>query len=146
MREKMKMPENIRGLNFKAVLVGLLVDTIGTLVIASVLVATLAAKGLPQAEIMVRLHSLNGLLLMLILGLGFTVLGGYVTGRTAKQAELLNGAAVAAAGIILGLFLRDPGLPLWYEVISFAATIPAGVGGGYLAKEGKAKRNLTRTS
>ncbi len=50
---------------------------------------------------MARMHSFSGLLLMLIIGLGFTVLGGYAAGRTAKRAELLNGAAVAALGIIL---------------------------------------------
>ncbi len=141
----MKKPENIRGLEFKAIFFGFLVDTIGTLVITLVLATTLAARGLPEAEIMARMHSFSGLLLMLIIGLGSTVLGGYAAGRTAKRAELLNGAAVAALGIILGLFLRDPGVPRWYEVISFLTTIPAGMGGGYLAREGKAKRNSTRT-
>ncbi len=136
----MNMPENIRGLKFLPILFGFLVDTIGTLLVASLLATLLASKGLSEDEIIARMNTVSGLLLMLILGLGFTVLGGYSAGRTAKQAELLNGAAVAAAGIILGLFLRDPGLPSWYEVVSFAATIPAGVWGGYLTREGRTKK------
>ncbi len=139
----MNMPESIRGLKFTAILFGFLIDTIGTLLFASLLATLLASKGLSEAEIIARMQSLSGLLLMLILGLGFTVLGGYAAGRTARQAELLNGAAVAALGMILGLFLRDPGLPPWYEVVSFAASIPAGVWGGYLAREGGAKRAET---
>ncbi len=135
------MLKKIQGLKFRPILLGFLVDTIGTLVTSFVLVSSLAARGLSETEIIARMHGISGLLLMLIIGLGFT--GGYVAGRTARQAELLNGAAVAVIGIILGLFLRDPGLPLWYEVVSFAATIPAGAAGGYLAREGKAKREGT---
>jgi hypothetical protein len=135
------MLQEIRELKFKAIIFGFLVDTIGTLAIAAVLVNTLAAKGLPEAEITTRMHSSSGLLLMLILGLGFTVVGGYVAGRTARQAEILHGAVIAGIGLVLGLFLHDPGLPLWYEAVSFAAMIPAGVAGGYLAR-GNATRNL----
>ncbi len=127
------MLQKIRRLKFKAVLFGFLVDTIGTLVISAVLVNSLAARGLSEAEITTRMHGPSGLLLMLILGLGFTIGGGYVAGRTAKQEEILHGLAVAMLGIVLGLFFREPGLPLWYEVASFAAMIPAGVAGGYFA-------------
>ncbi len=67
MRKKVKMPGKLRGLKFKAVLLGFLVDTIGTLVIESVLATTLAARGLPETEIMARIHGFSGLLLMLIL-------------------------------------------------------------------------------
>jgi hypothetical protein len=135
------MLQKIRELKFKAIIFGFLVDTIGTLAIAAVLVNTLALRGLPEAEITTRMHSFSGLLLMLILGLGFTVVGGYVAGRTAGQAEILHGAVIAGIGLVLGLFLRDPGLPLWYDAASFAAMIPAGVAGGYLAR-GNTTRKL----
>ncbi len=136
----------MRGLKFKAILFGFLVDTIGTLAIATVLIFAMAGTGLSENEISSRMHGISGLLLMLIFGLGFTFVGGYVAGRTTGQAELLHGAVVAGIGLVLGLFLREQGLPLWYEAVSFAAMIPAGAAGGYLAREEKAKRNLAGTS
>ena len=132
----------IRRLRFKAILWGVLVDTIGTLTVAMALFLALASSGLPQAEITSRMRGFSGLMLMLILGLGFTLIGGYVAGRTAGRFEILHGAVVAGIGLVLGLFFREPGLPLWYEVVSFAAMIPLGMAGGYIAREGNAKRNL----
>jgi hypothetical protein len=132
----------IRNLKFKAILRGTLVDTIGTAIVATALVFAMAAAGFPEAEITARIHSVNGLMLMLILGLGFTLVGGYVAGRTAGRLEILHGAIVAGIGVVLGLFLRDPGMPLWYEIISFVAMIPIGMMGGYLAREGNRKKNL----
>lgn len=140
------MLKKIRRLKFKAVLFGFLVDTIGTLVIATVLFAAMSTAGLSENEIAARMHGISGLLLMLIFGLGFTLVGGYVAGRTARQEEILHGAAVAGLGLVLGLFLREPGLPLWYEAFSLAAMIPAGMAGGFLAREGKTKRNLAGRS
>ncbi len=133
---------HIRELSFKAIVWGVLVDTVGTLIVATALLLAMAASGLPEAEITKRLYGLSGLMLMLIVGLGFTLIGGYVAGRTAGRIELLHGAIVAGVGLVLGLFLREPNLPLWYETISFAAMIPAGMTGGYFAREGKAKRNV----
>jgi hypothetical protein len=133
------MPE-IRKLKYQAVLWGVLVDTVGTVAAAMILFSAMAGAGFSEAEVTLRMHSLSGLLLMLILGLGFTLLGGYVAGRIAKHDEILHGALVAGVGLVLGLFLREPGLPLWYEIISFAAMLPIGMAGGYLAKEGNARR------
>jgi MFS family permease len=132
----------IRRLRFKAILLGVLADTIGTLIVATALFLALAAAGLPEAEIIVRLRGFSGLMLMLILGLSFTLIGGYVAGRTAGRIEILHGAVVAAIGMVLGLFFREPGLPLWYETVSFAAMIPIGMAGGYIARERNVKRNL----
>ncbi len=132
----------IRSLRFKAILWGVLVDIVGTLTVATALFLALAASGLPEAEITARMRGFSGLMLMLILGLGFTLIGGYVAGRTAGRFEILHGAIVAGIGLVLGLFFREPGLPLWYEIISFAAVIPLGMAGGYIAREVNVKRNL----
>jgi len=130
----------IRSLRFKAVLWGVLVDTIGTAIVAMSLIFAMAAAGIPEAEITARIQGFSGLMLMLILGLGFTLIGGYVAGRTAGRLEILHGAIVAGIGVVLGLFLRDPGMPLWYEAISFAAMLPIGMAGGYIAREGNVKK------
>jgi hypothetical protein len=132
----------IRSLRFKAILWGVLVDIIGTMTVAMALVLALAVSGIPEAEITARIHGYSGLMLMMILGLGFTLIGGYVAGRTAGESEILHGAIVAGIGLVLGLFFREPGLPLWYELVSFAAVIPLGMVGGYIAREGNVKRNV----
>jgi len=130
----------IRDVKFKAIFWGVLVDTIGTLLVASALFIAMAAAGIPEAEIKLRIRGFSGLSLMLILGLGFTLIGGYVAGRMAGRMEILHGAIVAGIGLVLGLFFREPSLPLWYEVISFAAMVPIGVAGGYIAREGGKKK------
>ena len=132
----------IRSLRFKAIFWGVLVDIVGSLAVAMALVLALAVSGISEAEITARMHGFSGLMLMMILGLGFTLIGGYVAGRTAGQFEILHGAIVAGIGLVLGLFFREPGLPLWYEMVSFAAMIPLGMAGGYIAREGNVKRNL----
>lgn len=133
-------------LKYKAIISGVLADTVGTLVVATALFAAMAAAGIPDNEIAIRIRGISGLMLMLIIGLAFTLIGGYVAGRRAGEAEILHGSIVAGSGIILGIFFREPGLPLWYEIVSFAAMIPIGMTGGSLAREGNRKRMLAGKS
>lgn len=134
----------IRRLSFKSIVWGVLVDTIGTLTVATTLFFAMGAAGITEAEVIVRMRGISGLMLMLIFGLSFTLVGGYVAGRTAGRMEILHGAIVAGIGVVLGLFFREPNLPLWYEAVSFAAMIPLGMTGGYIAREGNVKRNLPK--
>ncbi len=121
---------------------GFLIDTLGTLTIAFTMMFAMGAYGIPTYEITARMHGFSGLMFMTIVGLGFTFIGGYVAGRAAGQAEILHGAVVAGIGLVLGLFLREPNLPLWYEAVSFAAMVPIGMAGGHIAGRGNAKRSL----
>jgi hypothetical protein len=89
--------------------------------------------GISEKGIIERMNSVSGLLLSLIIGLGCTFLGGYVAGRIAKKAEVLQGALVAGAGLVLGLVLHESGTSLWYEVLGYVLIIPAGMAGGYAA-------------
>jgi hypothetical protein len=129
----------MRRLKLKAILLGFLVDTIGTLAAATVLISAMAAAGIPENEISLRMHGFSGLMLMLIVGLGFTFFGAYVAGRTARQAEILHGAVVAGIGLVLGIILQESSQPLWYQIVSFAAAVPAGMAGGYIARGRKAR-------
>lgn len=128
-------------IDIKAVALGFLADTVATMALAALLVTGLASAGITESDIQDRLKSPSGLLLSLIIGLGCTVLGGYVAGRTAKREELRHGTLVAAAGLVLGLALRESGDPLWYELTAYLCIIPAGMLGGYLAAE---RRTRTR--
>ena len=132
-------------LSFQAILSGVAADTIGTLIVATMLFAAMAAAGIREDEIAARIRGTSGLMLMLIIGLGFTLLGGYIAGRTAGQSEALHGVLVAGIGLVLGLVFREPGLPLWYETVSLAAMLPAGIAGGYLARENNRNRAATGT-
>lgn len=122
-------------IKFKAVIVGAIVDNVVTIAVMLFLMTALASQGLSQDEVVARMKSPSGLLLNLILGLGCTGLGGYVAGRIARQSEVLHGALVAGAGMVLALLYRESGLPLWYDIIGFAGMLPAGMLGGELARQ-----------
>ena len=81
-------------IKLKAVVFGAIVDNGGTLLIMTLLAAALVSTGLSEDEVMRRMKSASGLLLGLIIGLGFTVLGGYIAGRMARSAERMHGALV----------------------------------------------------
>ena len=82
-----------------------------------------------------RMKSTNGLLLGLVIGLSFTVLGGFFAGKMAGRAEVLHGALVAVAGMVLTLIFREAGSPLWFDIAGLAGMLPAGMAGGYLAQK-----------
>ena len=117
----------------KAVIIGALVDNIGTLLVMTTLAALLAQKGLSDDEVMARMKSTNGLLLGLILGLGFTMLGGFFAGRLAGKRETLHGALVALVGIVITIVFWEKGGPIWFDIAGFAGMLPAGIFGGFLA-------------
>ena len=121
-------------IKFKAVIVGAIVDNVGTLAVMLFLMTALASQGLSQDEVVVQMKTLSGLLLTLIIGLGCTCLGGYVAGRMALRSEVLHGALVAGAGVVMAMLFRESGLPTWYDIIGFAGMLPAGMGGGYIAQ------------
>src|SRR3954453_17348364 len=99
------------GSAFKAIAVGLVVDIggslIGTVLLALVYAAALGAAGVKHEDIAATLQASNGDSLFfyagILVGLGFSVLGGYVCARIARRAELKLGAILAALSAISGL-------------------------------------------
>lgn len=120
-------------IKFKAVIVGAIVDNAGTFLFMTILASALLSTGLSVDQVVNRMKSMSGLLLQLIVGLGCTVLGGYVAGRMAGRAEVLQGVLVAALGMIVALIFWEGGTPVWLNIAGFAGMLPAGMGGGYLA-------------
>jgi hypothetical protein len=118
-----------------AVIVGVIVDNAGTLLIMTFLAAVLVSTGLSEDEVMTRMKSTNGLFLGLIIGYGFTVLGGYFAGRMAGRSEVLHGALVAVIGMVLALVFRESGSPVWFDIVAAAGMLPAGMAGGYVAQK-----------
>ena len=125
---------------FKAVIVGAVADNAGTLFVMTLLAAALASAGLSEDEVMSRMRSTSGLLLGLIIGLGCTVLGGYIAGRIARQDERTHGALVAVIGMVIAVIFRDGGDPAWFDIAGFAGMLPAGMLGGHLAWQRRTPR------
>lgn len=126
-------------ISIKAVLIGAVVDNSVTFFIMNLLAAALLSTGISEDEFMARMKSTNGMLLGLILGPGCTVLGAYVAGRIAKQAERLNGVLVGVAGMIVALIFHESGTPAWFDIAGFGLMLPAGIGGGWLAEARRVK-------
>ena len=122
-------------IRIKAVIVGAVVDNAGTLLVMTFLAAALVSTGFPEDEVMRRMKSTSGLMLGLIIGLSFTALGGFFAGKIAGRAEVLHGAMVAVAGMIVALIFRESGAPLWFDIAGFAGMLPAGIAGGHLAQK-----------
>lgn len=97
----------------KAIVLGMLVDIGGTVVVGSVFsivyAIVLAQQGMNQEQVMEAMQDAPILsaygLISTALGLGFSVLGGYVCARIVKRSELRTAAIMAAISTVLGLLL-----------------------------------------
>jgi len=132
------------GSPIKAIVLGLLVDIGGTMVVASALAFAyaffLARQGLGKQEIasVMENQSLGtwyGAFNMLI-GVGFSFLGGLVCARTVRRSELRFGALLASLLTLLGLVFAGSRLPLLELLGTSALTIVAVMAG---ATYGRAK-------
>ena len=109
------------GSAFKAVAMGLLVDIggslIGTIIIAVLYGIALGAAGVKREDIAAALQPTTAtdswfFYASTLLGLGFSVLGGYVCARIARRSELKLGAILAALSAIAGLAFAGDGVQL----------------------------------
>lgn len=127
----------MKDVSIKAVLLGFLVDVGATaiIVIVAVVAALFAKPGLfADEQALEAAFSSTGVLLAgLAVGLLCTMLGGFVAGSVAKKAHYLNSGLVGALGLLVGVAFVGQS-PLWYDIVTFTAVIPAAVLGGHLAK------------
>jgi hypothetical protein len=135
-------PGIFTGLRPGAILLGVVVDHLATLLASAALVAALAARE-PGGELSEEaLEALAAtpefLVASLVLGLACTALGAFVGARRAGCAFVRHGgwiaigsALVALAGIAAGP--PGPPPPLWLELAGFLLAVPAGILGGWLA-------------
>jgi hypothetical protein len=125
-----------RGINIKALVLGVLTDVGGSLIVGSALAVIisiiLVAQGVPENKLDAHLQGPIILVLSLIIGFGFTILGGFVAGRVSRKSEMMHGGIVGFIGLFFGL-LFWASLPLWYNVLSLLAVVPLGMLGGRLA-------------
>ena len=101
------------GSAFKAVALGLAADIGGTLVSTAILALVygiaLAAAGVKREDIIATMQASATdswfFYLTALVGLGFSVFGGYVCARIARRSELMLGAILAALSALTGFFL-----------------------------------------
>lgn len=120
-----------------AVAIGALTDTVGTIAFMS-LYGIFAAfvsdmQHISTAEMEARLQRPAVMVALMIIGLGFTILGGYVAGRVSKVRQVLHGGIVGGIGIIL-MLLSLESAPLWYNIAALATMVPCGMLGGRIAE------------
>lgn len=142
---KLTDPAAKPGSPLKAIVLGLLVDIGGSVLSSAILLflygVTLAAQGM-NAEEIAQLVTVTRdswvFYLDTTIGLGFSVLGGYVCARIVRRSEYRYGAiqaAISAAlAVLLGFDPQDLGRFLSLEIVS-AALVMLGVHLG-------ARRNL----
>jgi len=131
------------GIQFRPILMGVVVDTIATFALISVYYAFYvepgASKGAAFGEDAAAYWATGeGLLATLLLGALGTLIGGFYAAYKAGMLEMKHGALVGIGSIILGLVLQagteESALPEWFMALSAAAAIPAGALGGFFAE------------
>jgi len=115
-----------------------LVDTLGSFAVGVVYVLGVfgrqMAAGAPLSE---ESLSTPQLIVLEILGLLLTAVGGFVAARMARTRHVQHGMPVGGGCLVVWLLLELIGagdsLPLWYNIVSFVSVVPAGALGGYAA-------------
>ena len=133
-------------MSIKAILVGLLFDSISSF-LASVVLDLLMVLlfHVPLADLSTTHPSNVILALNLVVGLACIFGGGYVAGRIGRQDPVLNALLTGAVELVFSaavLFLLAGFLPLpwWYTAAALLLVVPAAYAGGLCAVRPTARR------
>ena len=113
-----------------ALVAGLAVDFVGTIVFVVTLMLLLTIIGYRTEEIMSGLSTMTGLLTMYWVGLAFTLLGAYITASLSKPNCLLNTLLFGLVSTLPSLFFVS-WYPSWYTVLCVLTILPASLAAGY---------------
>jgi hypothetical protein len=131
-----------RRFHFLGVLLGVSVDNLGTFVSTAIIGSAYFASNTVNQNDLSQIYSNIGLLLvLLVVGLFWSFLGGFVAAKVAKRAEYFNASIIGVIGAAIGFdsMLSGQGIPLWYELTGFIVIVPVSLLGGYLALKKKKK-------
>ena len=128
----------LKKISFKGVIIGAIVDVLGTYIWLFGVVGYLIIKNqlhaLPPGEQMSELYRLYGdpaiKVLNTIVAVGFSVIGGYLAARIASHHERLNGALSSFLCVALSLFTIGSFSIGW--VIGVVGSPILGLLGGYV--------------
>ena len=130
----------LRNVSVPAIAIGLVTNMVTNIGTNLALYLLMVSHGIPMNQIMPRMHSVSGLMLSSLYGIGFTVLSGYLAGRIAKRSPVVHGAVVGTASVLLSLLCWEPGNPHWYVILYYGSMVPAAMLGGYCAGRSAARR------
>lgn len=144
----------LTGVRIRPILAGVIVDYVSTAVLGTAYLIAFSMKGglengdRSEETINKFLASPENLIILGIIGILCTILGGYVAGRLAEDIEVKHGTLVGLASLVLvtlqqSLFGESTPFPQWYEVVGYLVTVPAAALGGYLAQR---QRELRATN
>lgn len=143
---------NMSGIKPGAVIVGLVLCVVGSAIVNGIGNAVVATPGVvrtvsglirdPQsAQNAAPVTASSQMLLMLfVFGCLFSIAGGFVAARIAKQAGTKNGLAVGVLAMILGFFflmMRNPNFgssglnPIAFSLASILSAVPMSALGGF---------------
>lgn len=129
-----------RKFHFLGVLLGVAVDNLGTL-ISTALIGGIyfANRPVDEQDVSVIYSNVGLLLLLLVVGLFWSFLGGFIAAKVAKRAEYFNAAIIGVIGAAIGFdsMLTNDSIPLWYELIGFVVIVPVSLLGGFVALKRK---------
>ncbi|SDO08789.1 hypothetical protein SAMN04487897_10837 [Paenibacillus sp. yr247] len=129
-----------RKFHFLGVLLGVAVDNSGTF-LSTALIGSIyfANRPVNEQDVSVIYSNVGFLLLLLVVGLFWSFLGGYIAAKVAKRAEYFNAACIGVIGAAIGFdsMLTNHSIPLWYELIGLFVIVPVTLLGGYLALKRK---------
>lgn len=122
-----------------AILAGWATD-LGLSLVFGALVAAIVTGGgsFTPEEVAARVAATPGLQLStLLVGLGFTGVGGYVAATLAKERPLTHATAVGLLSLGFGValsLLAPSDAPLWYQAAGLGLTVPAAALGGWVRR------------
>lgn len=127
-------------LNVRAVLIGALVDIVGSFFVGGLFFAFIGiASGATSAEELNTVYdaSVSLQVVTIVLGLGMTAVGAYVAARMTKGAERMHAFAVGVISTAIGftvVFAAPDTQPFWSQAASLILTIPAAFVGGEIRR------------
>jgi hypothetical protein len=125
-------------LRLKAVAVGMLVDTAGTIVLYFMIVINKLLTGVGgDALVIGQQFDIVGFGTLSI-GIGMVTVGAFAAAGFAGRDFALHGGAIGVLNLLFFAvgepFGFNDSTPLWYLLPSLVAVVPAGILGGYLAQ------------
>ncbi|MFD0675273.1 MULTISPECIES: hypothetical protein [unclassified Paenibacillus] len=129
---------NYKDLHIGAILLGVIINFAGSYIsIGILLLICFNSMGLSAEEYKVVFS--NDLILcgIVIVGLFWSFLVGYMSARIAKKAESFNASIIGVIGLAIAFndLLSMDNSPFWYTLVSFLAEIPVILLGAKLAKK-----------
>lgn len=114
------------------IVVGTVIDLIGTLVATTALSITVAVLRGPA--VFDEPPTAGLIAVWTFVGCTFTVLGACVAGLMAKHREVTHGLGVAIIGGVVGFLVGGGGAPQWFPLAALLMGLVAGAFGGWLAR------------